>query len=121
MKAVFPLEAVEQTAFIRWLAYHSTLQGLPFAIGNGGYRTKTEAARLKAQGVRSGVSDIFIPYPHNGKHGLFIEMKRQKGCHPRVEPAQKQWLETMRALDYGGEIAYGWEDGVKIINAYMSS
>jgi hypothetical protein len=43
-----------------------------FAVPNGGKRNLWEAARLKKQGVRAGVPDIFIFW--NGGYGV-IELK----------------------------------------------
>jgi hypothetical protein len=48
-----------------------------FAIPNGGSRNKREGALLKAEGVKAGVSDIFLPVPRCGFHGLFLEMKKE--------------------------------------------
>lgn len=47
-----------------------------FAIPNGGNRDPVTAARLKAEGVKSGVSDICLPFPRRGYHSFFIEMKK---------------------------------------------
>ncbi len=54
---------------------------LMHAIPNGGARgndsqtNKIRGAMLKAEGVKKGVPDIFLPVPLNGYHGLYIEMK----------------------------------------------
>ena len=45
------------------------------AIPNGGKRNPREAGRLKAQGVKAGVSDLLLPFSSQGAHGLWIEMK----------------------------------------------
>ena len=47
-----------------------------FAIPNGGLRNPVVARKLKAEGVKSGVSDIFLSVARGGYHGLYIEMKR---------------------------------------------
>ena len=52
------------------------------AIPNGGARDKITAGRLKAEGVKAGVPDLFWPVvifdedTETERHGLYIEMKR---------------------------------------------
>jgi hypothetical protein len=52
---------------------------LLFSVPNGGNRDKREAARLKRQGVKSGVSDVILLIPKNGFASLCIEFKTEKG------------------------------------------
>ena len=54
--------------FLRWV----------HAIPNGGARHPVVAGKLKAEGVKSGIADIFLPIPMKGKHGMYIEMKYGK-------------------------------------------
>ena len=49
-----------------------------YAIPNGGDRNPIVAARLKAEGVKSGVSDICLPFARQGYHGFYIELKKPK-------------------------------------------
>ncbi|KYC52662.1 MAG: VRR-NUC domain protein [Candidatus Methanofastidiosum methylothiophilum] len=49
-----------------------------FAIPNGGHRDVRVAKKLKAEGVTSGVWDIFVTLPNLIKHGLYIECKSGK-------------------------------------------
>lgn len=77
-----------------------------------GYRRK-----LARMGVKSGVSDLFLPYPHNGYHGLWIEMKRIKNS--KSSPEQIEWCNRMLKRGYGAEFAYGWEHAKDIIEKYL--
>ena len=54
------------------------LKGLIFAIPNGGQRNVIVAAKLKAEGVLSGVPDLCIPIAKKGYNGLYIELKNGK-------------------------------------------
>src|SRR5258708_278445 len=53
-----------------------------FAIPNGGLRDVRTATNLKAEGVKAGVPDIFLPFhnifPHYPYSGCFIAMKLVK-------------------------------------------
>jgi hypothetical protein len=66
-------EHEEQKGFVRWfrLKYPSILI---FAIPNGSYRDISTARKLKAEGVVSGIPDLYIPKMHT-----WIEMKRAYG------------------------------------------
>jgi hypothetical protein len=58
-----------------------------FHSPNGGYRTKAQAGRFKAMGVRAGVVDIVSPFPSGGAKGLAIELKA-----PGMPPTPNQLL-----------------------------
>ena len=52
---------------------------LVFHVPNGGSRNKIEAANLKRQGVKPGVSDVIILIPRNGFASLCLEFKTESG------------------------------------------
>lgn len=110
-----PTEAEEQTALFTWAGYHKSLEWM-FAVPNGGTRNAREAKNLKRQGVKAGVSDIFVPVPRGGYHGLFIEMKVGKN-----KPSEKQieFLNHVISCGYVGAICYGFEEAKKVIEDYM--
>lgn len=89
-----------------------------FAIPNGGARSKGEAGKLKAEGVKSGVSDIFCAYPVEGRHGLFLEMKSLQGARPKGE--QRGWLEDSEELDYAAAWARGADAAMQIWLDYLA-
>ena len=111
-----PKESKEQADFFAEIAYYKALKWA-FAIPNGGSRHKAEAMHLKKQGVKRGVSDIFIPVPRNGLHGLFIEMKRKKGG--RLSPEQKEFISAMTAAGYGACVCFGAQDAIDAVKEYM--
>lgn len=107
-----------QKALFNWLNVCGIAEcKLAFAIPNGGLRNIKVARKLKAEGVRSGVPDIFIPVARNGYHGLFLELKTEKG---RVTPHQKEWLEALNNQGFKAVVAYGFDDAVEIIKGYLS-
>lgn len=114
-----PLEAAEQRALIQWSQHNTITSKYLFAIPNGGFRNAREARNLKLQGVKAGVSDLFLAYPVPPKHGLWIELKR---CSKYVvSEAQRKFIELMRSVGYAAEIAVGWEEAKNIILDYLSS
>lgn len=88
-----------------------------FAIPNGGSRNKREGALLKAEGVKAGVSDIFLPVARCGFHGLFLEMKKeQQGIASKLQiDFQKFSLEQ----GYLAVVCHGARKASLILDAYM--
>ena len=74
---------------------------------------------LRAEGVKPGVPDLFFPHARGGFHGLFVEMKRPK---PRgvVSEQQREWIDRLKKQGYAVEVAYGMEDGIKIVENYLA-
>ena len=117
------IEAQDQCALIKWAQHVKIVRDYLIAIPNGGSRNVIEAANLKRQGVRKGVSDLFLAYPCNGFHGLWIELKREKGSnHAKgvVKKEQKLWLENMLAVGYEAKICYGWLSAKHEILNYLN-
>lgn len=115
-----PTEGVEQATLFSWAqmrTYWYPELTLMFHIPNGGKRSKAEAGRFRAEGVKSGVPDICLPVARGGYHGLFIELKRQHGN--TTTKNQDTWLADLREQGYATAVAYGWEQAAKIITDYM--
>lgn len=114
-----PDEHQIQATLIRWAdmaaAKHPELR-LLHAIPNGGQRNKIVAAKLKAEGVRSGVPDLFLPVPRDAFAGLYLEMKTPTG---KVSKPQKQWHSDLRAQGYRVEVCRSWHYAAAIICAYL--
>src|SRR5512146_3037070 len=100
-QASCPHEHAEQVALMRQVKRHQRDHwelGLLYAVPNGGARFKATAAALQDEGVQAGVPDLCLPVPAGGHHGLWIELKRERGG--RVEPAQHERLDTLAWLGY---------------------
>ena len=91
---------------------------LMYAIPNGGARSSITGARLRDEGVLAGVPDIFLPCPSGGKHGLYIEMKRQKGG--RVSAPQKAVMQALRMQGYEVAVCHGWQEARGCIEQYLA-
>jgi len=77
--------------------YLDALGLLWFHPANGGSRNVREAVNLKKQGVKPGVPDVCIMEPRNGYHGMFIELKSEKG---RSSPFQVVWIANLNDRNY---------------------
>ena len=117
-----PTESEEQQALFEWAQYHRGAYpeiDLLYHIPNGGRRGKAEAGRFKAEGVKSGVPDICLPVARGGFHGLYIEMKRQKGS--QTSGKQKDWIELLWRQGYKAVICKGWQEAARIIKEYLKT
>ena len=112
-------EDEEQTWLFSWagaMEYRYPELKLMYHIPNGGKRSKSEAARFKAMGVKAGVSDICLPVPRGGYHGLYIELKALDG---RPTQKQKDFIAAVREQGYFGAFAYGGEEAARIVVEYL--
>lgn len=106
-------ESDEQIGFVQW--FEAKFQGVRiFHIPNGGHRTMSVAKKLKAEGVKSGVPDLFVPHWR-----LWIEMKRTKGG--RLSPEQKDWIEYLEGVGYTVIVGYGATDTSRKVLEWLSS
>ena len=94
-----------------------------FCIPNGGARDSDKGkaafvgAQLKAEGVKRGVPDIFVPIPRHGFHGLWIEMKRADGG--TVSKEQKEFIAYAQGAGYAACVCYGWLEAAEAIRQWM--
>lgn len=115
-----PTESVEQQCLFRWASYavgRMPELALMFHIPNGGTRSKSEAGRFKAEGVKAGVPDIFLPVPRGSFAGMFIELKRRK--NGRVSIDQATWLKALEKQGYKAVVCHGWEEAQREIEGYL--
>lgn len=109
----------EQVALFSWAEWAQNqmpaLSGL-FAIPNGGDRHVAVAQKMKAEGVKAGVLDVFLPVARGSYHGLFIEMKF--GTNKPTEE-QVSWLDFFSQGGYAVAVCYGFEAAKEVIEWYM--
>lgn len=106
------------------------------AIPNGGHRHAATAGKLRAEGVRPGVCDLFLDVPCVGEgapderncilhvtfHGLRIELKaidrrgeKNGGC----SADQVEWLRHYEEQGYAVAVCYGWREAADVIERYL--
>jgi hypothetical protein len=112
-------EATEQATLIQWCNLNKCVYpelGLIFHVPNGGQRNKTEARRLKAEGVKAGVPDLFLPVARGKFHGLFIEMKYGNN---KATPKQREWIIELNNQGYYAVVCNGFEEAKTTIESYI--
>lgn len=86
----YPSESEEQIGFLEW--FESSFQGVRiFHIPNGGHRAISVGKKMKAEGVKPGVPDLYIP-----AWKIWIEMKRAKGG--KLSSEQEEWHDYLTAI-----------------------
>ncbi len=124
-------EHSQQVALFAWAALNVgkyPALAYMFAIPNGGLRDVRTATSLKAEGVKSGVCDIFLPMwgytlkQDNRYFGCFIEMKIEKyrnrkngGCSDE----QIDFIDWIVGNGYYCTVAYNWEEAKDILVNYL--
>lgn len=110
-------EHEEQKLLIKWFDFQYGSKYILFAIPNGGQRNLLVAKKLKAEGVRSGVPDLFLAKPNAQYAGIFIEMKKAKGGV--VSQNQKEMMIELEKHGYKCVVAHGFEQAKKEIEEYL--
>lgn len=91
----------------------------------------TEAQRWRMAKVQKGTGwpDLFIAHPIGNRHGLFIEIKRDRSEVYKVDgtlladshiAAQNQVLNHLRGLGYASHFGCGFDECKEIIDNYLT-
>ncbi len=111
-------EAAEQEKVIKWARDNEKTYPFLWMLHsslNGVKMTKAQAGRAIAQGMLSGVPDLFLPVPKNGYHGLFIEMKYGSN---KVTENQEKFLQNAANVGYAISVCYSANEAIKRIEDY---
>ena len=121
MKALHCSEHKHQAALCQWWGLQCHRFGIPenllFAVPNGGARNVVTGAILKAEGVRRGIPDLFLAVPKDNYHGLFIEMKTERG---HLSKDQKEMIDILQKKGYDCVVCHGYEKAVAAILRYLT-
>ena len=121
MKQKIPYESYEQTEIFRWARanqidypelqlLNASLAGFKFTPG--------QSRKAKAQGMRKGYPDIFLPVTTNQYAGLFIELKRIKGGS--VSREQKAFLNRLNEQRYLAVVCKGHKEAIHVVKEYLN-
>lgn len=76
-------------------------------------------AKAKAEGVKKGVADLFLPVPTMQYAGLYIEMKKADGNYGDLKPEQKEFAEYCKLTNYKFECCFGWRNARSALLYYL--
>ena len=114
-------EHLQQAALIDWTNRPEIKECYPllqwlYAVPNGGDRAMAVAVKMKAEGVKKGVPDLFLPVPRKGYHGFYIEMKYGNG---KTSKEQSEFLEFANYQGYHAGVYYCWHDARDALIEYL--
>lgn len=94
--------------FLRWLMH----------VPNGGLRSRGEAGKMRAMGVRKGVVDWILPFPSpSGRYaGLAIEVKSHRGT---VSDEQQDFLDDAAAAGWLTAVVRSSDEFVKVVEQWI--
>lgn len=94
--------------FLRWLMH----------VPNGGLRSRGEAGKMRAMGVRKGVVDWILPFPNpTGQYtGLAIEVKSHRGT---VSDEQRDFLDDSAAAGWLTAVVRSSDEFVRVVEQWI--
>jgi hypothetical protein len=129
-RRITPSEHEEQAAFVQWVLQQFRLRDdfrrrLFFSVPNGawtggGYK---QAAKLKREGLTSGVADMLYLQPRGPYPYLAIELKtvdRRGERRGGLSTTQEEFLEQAAGEGACVDVCYGAEEAMVVFTQYMS-
>jgi hypothetical protein len=112
-------EHEEQRSVILWantMAIRQPVLKLLFAVPNAARRSFGAANYMRAEGLKRGVPDLFLPCARGGYHGLFIEMKVKPN---KPSPEQVEYIRELNAQSYHALICWSASEAITNIEKYL--
>lgn len=99
---------------LAWL--HAIPNGAAFGSAKDKSGRAYRGARMKEEGLKPGVPDLFFPYPANGRAGLYIEMKRPDGG--TVSDKQQAFIDYASSVGYDCVVRRTWFEAAMALEEY---
>lgn len=118
-KRASPEEDLQRSVF-EWIFLHEhkyPVLEFTMHVPNGGRRSKGEAGRFKAMGVRKGISDVVNPFPQPGGAGFACELKASKDG--RATPEQLKYLKFAKSNGWVTGICFTLDQFIVLIEQYL--
>lgn len=119
-------EYAEQCAVVQWWSIACKRYGVPefslFAVVNANaLASKADNrfalfAKLKREGLRSGIPDLVLAVPRTIAPGLYIEMKVKGNT---TSDSQDEVITYLRKVGYIVEVCYGATEAMEAIRRYL--
>ncbi len=112
-------EHQQQATVIAWARSREAVRpelALLFAVPNAGKRSIRLAAYMKAEGLKAGVPDLWLPVARHGYHGLVIEMKWGDNIATKE---QEWWLDRLAEQGYLATICFSAGEAIETIEKYL--
>jgi hypothetical protein len=96
--------------------YLDLTQTFPFfAIPNGGQRNLLVAVKLKMEGVKRGVADMFWMISNDNWKGIFVEVKTAKGVKSEY---QREFQKVAIANGYYYAVVRSIDDCIELLEKF---
>lgn len=110
-----------QVACVTWfrLRYRDLMiTSFPAGYVFGGTQTQRAITgkRMKDMGYMIGVPDLLIPHANRFYHGLFVELKTEKGW---LSKEQKAVMERLETEGYRCAVCRSLDDFMGVVNDYL--
>lgn len=114
-----PTEAQIQASFFEWLQLAKpAIYPYAFHVPNGGLRDIRVARKLKKQGVKPGVADVFVMISNKHWHGLWLEFKRYNGVQSEY---QKEFAKLALNSKYDYRVVNCTADAIHVLEKYLEA
>jgi hypothetical protein len=117
------LEHQEQVRVFEWARDHEIefpdlewLFAVPNFSGRLGEKTARQGARLKAEGRKPGVLDMWLPVKRSEHPGLVIELKVGSNV-PTSD--QRRWIRHLLQQGWRVVVAYGADETITVLKEYL--
>jgi hypothetical protein len=111
------LERIDHINTVNWFKHHYPELDDDFHhFANERRCSPQEGHILKAMGVKRGVADFFLALPHNGKAGLWIELKVGKN---KPSKEQQAFLDRKAQRGYEAICVWGTDAARQAIKNYL--
>lgn len=96
--------------------YYPDIASATIHIANERKTTHQYGSTLKRMGVKKGVADLFWPKAQKNFHGLWIEVKTDKG---RLSIEQARFIDETSKDGYFACVCFGAQDVVDTVCSYF--